>query len=556
MLTAKRFAAWLLLQTAAAAGGSCSIGAEVCSARQAVQDDVMLMQMQSVLHTKAFPNKPAGHDVKEENTEPPGHHDQLSPEKGKKDDLSPEDEELKTKFEEEQEVNEKRNPVSGTLALSLLAVVIIIMLTFHMVNSKRKAIVHGTWNVIGGMLSIYSAIMIFQYYKVVFVEFSREQQFELSADVPEGKMIFWCGFRALLGMLIQWALLWFSRHSHMSSKACAVLGGHTVGFILIDFWGSIQQTAVFRTSVFSVGSVAVIAAALMGSSLYFFSMARPKVMKALGLDETEAEAHGSRDAGAHGHGHGHGHMSATQHFLVECSASEAEAASLCLGRIFDQTIEFACCGMLAKLENVPKGKTADEVNAMFFSCLAMFILMMGLVQVRSHLHGKSYDHGVVFAVDVIKMTLAWSLLYWTKWCFWFMTDNQGIAPGRGDVLFGREAMFAFWYIPAFAAVASLAIAKDHNFIGVQKMVYCISLLGILLGLLWETAVDAAFDELGELMRPLAKHLVIIFIMAMVIPSFILHILPSAAEAEHFQEEMMEGVEEEKEEDIKKVVEAH
>lgn len=469
------------------------------------------------------------------------------------------EERKKEEKEAEAKAERKKNPISVPMSCTLLGAVVLIMVLFYYVNSPNRAVASGTWMVVSNTLSIYCSILVFHIYRSVWIMIDGEDPESLEVAVPKLRMVAWNLARFLVLQLILWYLLWALQGRSSDMQACGSMGAHIVGFAAIDVFGGVQQTKMFRQSPFSAGLDAILTICLLGCGYLCIGVARthcfgvgqhaglkpgrkaegsamPHHGKATAEDQSPSQHdHSEGNSGGAEHDVSSGHSEAEE-FCEVCAEGENESAALCVGRVIEQTIEFACCGSLAKLENVPKGHSDADVTGMSIACVIVFGVLVAAVTLKCWCIRQGYGQTVRRAATIfqstIAMTLGWTLVYWEKWYFWNATHDVGVE--KGDVVLARTVMFALFFCGAFILILIIAWAGDRKYISHVSVSAFVTVLGLGLGLAWESVISVALQGLSVTLSQLNELLLHFSLAAAVIPAWKWYILPHAIAAEHME----------------------
>lgn len=311
----------------------------------------------------------------------------------------------------------------------------------------------------------------------------------------------------------------------------AMIGSHVVAFAGMGAFESIQEMNIYEGSVFrSYANVAVSALAIWLLFL-FASWARRRIAK--------------REEGKLA-------------WKKECHHAEHETAGLMLGLLLSQSIRFSISGYQPPLHSGENSHAQKDKS--FFEVLMLFAVsvVLGAIVIPSEMAITKLSEQLVTAGttnnsrrrkwiasfvrgvrETLSMTMAWCLVYWSRWAFWRWTSNSGL--GWGDKMTALLIMALFLSALSFAGIFVIEFAETRME-NTSKRAHLAGLvalgeaLGLVMGLAWETAFHEAVEGISELeVIPLGagfNKVGLIFLLCLVIlPAWMWYVLPEAKERE-------------------------
>lgn len=460
------------------------------------------------------------------------------------------DDQPKRKDFEEQALPVSANPLSRfeimasmhlAVALMLLGFLTMVIALFYLVNFPDEDIRQATWRLLSTTLSIFLAVLIFsvtqeflaclvaggRYVRDAGVSASKLSQAldpgEVGHSSPITNQVVYLTFGRFL---ILWMMLQFWLYYHQSRvtalKAIGKLGCHVVAFAGMDAFGTLQDSWTFFQSSVALSFVAVALTCIFIWAI--FNLADS-------LRTTFAE----RSA----------YPQARQDWLHECRLAEHEAAGLILGLLLSQSIRFCISGYHPPLHGgAGKGHGYLEVFVLFLTALCLGAMVVPLEIIFARLkqtyreQANSRDWVVRFiraTRETLSMTMAWCLVYWARWAFWFSTADDGL--GYGDKMTALLTIALCLSFVCFGGVFIIDIAagnmaRNNHGHNLAALVALGNALGLVMGLAWESTFHEAVTGISQLQSlsfgyTINNIILICIIILIVLPAWILYILPQA-----------------------------
>jgi len=396
-----------------------------------------------------------------------------------------------------------KKDVAVAEGMMLMGTVAFVMSMFYLVNFPDRDIQQETWSAMSSTVSIFCAVLLFTCIKDVMVYGMGESSGHHHAPPDQRSLMISFGRLAVMAAALN-ALMASLRTGGMLLKAVGLIGSHIISFACIDAFGNLQQLEPFRSSLQLCCVAVLIALVVMISIASGASALRAR------LDSSDWEE-----------------------FREECAEGEIEAFSLTAGFLVSHLVRFSIVGQLAPLHGAPKGKTQSEVNTLLLWSVVFATLVVALGFLHSHLARRNADPMVKgatnLALEVSSMSMAWCFLAWGQWEFWSSTDGAGV--GEGDKMTARMVMALLSSLLVFACIFAVDKAADFNMPEFRPLADAFVLV---MALSWEAAFDRAVQGIGEEFEGNQKLWMetglSIALCAVVLPAWMLYVLPRAEEA--------------------------
>lgn len=401
---------------------------------------------------------------------------------------------------EDESFEDPASDISITEAVMLLGTVGFFVALFYLVNHYNKQVVLSTWQMMSTTVSIFCAVLIFGALKELIAVGLGEEE----SDGTVRALVRPAGL--VLTFLVALEVLLFTfKRSEASLIATGTLFAHVCGFAAIDFFGAVQNLAVFRGSVvLSAGTVLLAVLAILATFWGCAEMRDALICSGVSSGRASEEAR----------------------WEDQCGECERDVAGLCLGLISSRVIRFAILGHLVPIYGAPQGMTSLQCCLLWASaaCLAVVVLV-----VSRRWCGVQVDR----VLTVVSMTMGWCLLYAGQWSYWNLTGGQGLAGMQGKMT-ARVVMALVDSVLAISAifvVDSMAYRSPRAERGLKLIMKA---MGLLLGLAWEYSFEQAgeditekFTEPGSRERLLLKVAMAMVLCIVVLPAWKLYILPNS-----------------------------
>jgi len=200
---------------------------------------------------------------------------------------------------------------------------------------------------------------------------------------------------------------------------------------------------------------------------------------------------------------------------------------------------------LAPLHAVPKGRDPGSSWVQLFLTLVLAVLVVaaGYIEhvVTSRKFGALCVRLAATLEDTLAFTTGWCLLTLIKLTFWSATNDNGVL-GEGDVMTSHVVMVLICSTVTFAAEFMVDFVADRappHFAGGMRALGESFML--LLGLAWEGAFWEGAHAMAVGMKLESKSarmgaviLMSLSLCAVVMPAWIIYIMPSTLKAEHHE----------------------
>eukprot|EP00928_Gymnodinium_smaydae_P087125 TRINITY_DN71459_c0_g1_i1.p1 TRINITY_DN71459_c0_g1~~TRINITY_DN71459_c0_g1_i1.p1 ORF type:complete len:578 (-),score=99.09 TRINITY_DN71459_c0_g1_i1:64-1737(-) len=424
--------------------------------------------------------------------------------------------------------------VATAVSIMLLGMMTFQVSTFYMVKYPDLDVQRFTWSCLSQTVSIFCAILIYTGLKdlmllpfmgvkqshdelVSSMLLARLQDFSIhrltwlseahlgggghEISIPCAAYVFFMLFFLVQGTFI--ALR--ERHVHM--EAFASVSGHVLGFAGIEVFGGIQQKHPWCNNAFG----AIICVILSCLVIYVLCHAATKLRRL--IDDTEEG----------------------EHWREECCEAEDELGGFVLGLLMSAVVRFMITGSLPPVHGNPFGKTPYDVWMLFLAaCIFGVLVMYSTVATKNWKEDYANNPTITRACDVLQecvsMCFGWCFLFWSRWLFWCYTNDEGI--GNGELVTARVVQALGITVFVYAAIFAVDWFSDKADLDFEATKALQNSFGLLLGLSWEGAFGEAILSIGRNyssdLTVLIVHNVVGFaICIMVIPAWVLHIMPDA-----------------------------
>jgi len=353
--------------------------------------------------------------------------------------------------------------------------------------------------------------------------------------------------------LLQLLLKMFKKNKERL-ESWAVFGSHFVGFIAADCFGTWQEAQPWDDSeLFSLLWI-LISAAILG--LLAFTTNKLRAPQPPAAPSAAAAAGGAAEGATPAAAEG-GEAAATNstpdegtmafltggvedpgepvdpEYIRQCERAEDGYIAMTMGLLLMQSFRFAIVGALPHFSGVQVYTHASDVRYMGIFALVCLLLSLACVKMPARVRSTR-----LFAVTqmVLTMTMGWSVLYWFKWLFPFLMDSEGLFNGS-DIMTSVIFMATLATIFGFALV--LAIGKANTRWGFRGALFnyiedFTEALVLVMGLAWESVVMCAIyyankSKTSQAKRILSSMELCLTIVALVVPVWLLYVLPKARE---------------------------
>lgn len=423
---------------------------------------------------------------------------------------------------------ERESDVATTIGVMLLGLFTFFFSLFYATHFPDKDVRYATWLTMSETVSLFSAVLLFSCVKTLFV-----LQFGETGGGHDGVPDTWSLVLTFIRMLlvfwgVEMALMKY-RKRPLPLLAAGSIGGNVMAFAAIDSYGMIQQFPPFSHNPMNAFLGLCIAAFMilcMGISAH---IVRKYVMT---YEDGEIKEH-------------------EQKWHEQCQSTEDQFAAMTLGLLLSIVIRYGISGQLPAIWGSPRNKTQTQVWTLLGVALGFsvptFAATLAVGGLQNH---SSSIPGVLRAAKVFQkfmsMTMGWCLTYWGQWQFWAATDGRGV--GLGDKMTARiiDAL-AFSYI-GFVLILGLDWIADRvgaarsGFDAIQQAF----ILG--LGISWQGAFSEAVESMAYNfqdinVRAYMEVLITIVLLTIVLPAWILYLLPKALAGPDAEDASKPGTEE-------------
>mmetsp|Transcript_68846 Transcript_68846/g.119508 ORF Transcript_68846/g.119508 Transcript_68846/m.119508 type:complete len:643 (+) Transcript_68846:82-2010(+) len=419
----------------------------------------------------------------------------------------------------------------SAVALMILGFFVFVLGMIYLIEFPHQDAQQAFWRLLSTAISVFVAVFIFtatQELIAYSLEDGRQHHgVEIGHRPPlNSTLVLLVFFRFLVVWILLQCFFLYTDSDVLLSAAMGKIGTHVMAFSAVDFFGTLQASQLFSQSLLHLFIGLIISSffvwlwfALAESLRLAYGPEEEKMDVEVSPEEENAEVEEDpkRDE-----------------WFVECRSAECEAASLVLGLLVSQFIRFAISGRFAPLHGgSPGAVTQEQVVVLLLIGIALGVLLVPADIVVYELDlAKDSTRPVL---DVLRgawsMTMAWCLLYWSKWTFWLSTADNGW--GYGDRMIALLAMALILSAISCACIFVIeciadTYARDQR----AALVALNTAFGLVMGLSWETIFHAAVEGVGDLPYLSSSYvlnniLMIVALCAAVLPVWILHIFPRA-----------------------------
>lgn len=406
----------------------------------------------------------------------------------------------------------------SAVSLMILGFFVFVLCMIYVTKFPHPDAQQAFWRLLSMAISVFIAVLIFcatQELIAYYLEYGRRHHGVAVGHRPpiNAPLI----LLVFLRFVVFWILLQFfflyTDSDVLLSAAMGKIGTHVMAFSAVDFFGTVQACQLFSERKLDI----LIAIAVSSIFVRLWFALAEHVRLAHSPEDKHVEEDSKRDE-----------------WFEECRSAECEAASLVLGLILSQSIRFAVSGRFAPLH----GGSPRDVPPEQVGLLLIVGILLGVLLVPADILAYEFDLAKAIPgplLDVMRgacsMTMAWCLLYWSKWAFWVSTADNGW--GYGDKM---NALLATALILSAICCTSIFVIEwiADTYAREQRagLVTLNTALGLVLGMAWETTFHAAVQGVGDLPYLSSSYvlnnlMLIAALCAAVLPVWILHIFPRA-----------------------------
>jgi hypothetical protein len=396
----------------------------------------------------------------------------------------------------------------------LLGMVTFCMSLFYAANFPDPDVRHTTWVILSEAISLFSAVLLFTSLKDLFVlQFGESGGGSSDGGLPDTKSVIISFIRLIM---IFWGvqfLLMKYRRTDLPLKAWGSIGGNVIAFAAIDSYGMIQQFSPFRDNPANAFGGFVMASFMVLCMCLSSSVVRNYVMT-------------YEDGIIKEHEHA---------WNEQCKVVENQFAAICLGLLLSIVIRFSISGSLPAIWGSPHNKTQDEVWTLFGISVAFAVPVFAISMTVAALEGhKGSLPAVVRSAKVVQlilsMTMGWSLTFCGQWQFWSATKGKGV--GLGDKMTARMVDALVFSYLCFFMILILDFVADKLNIARTGFNAVSNSFVLGLGIAWQGAFSEAVNALShrfddKTVRAYMDVLITICLIAVVMPAWLLYMLPKA-----------------------------
>lgn len=431
---------------------------------------------------------------------------------------------VQAKEEEKEEVSQ----VNVGISVMLLGSIGFMMALFELTNGTRAAMQKATWKALGGTISIFSAVLLFQGVQGLIEAYLLEDQPEwakLLINVLH--FLVWFIFLQLFTAVICGVIplkCYNPREDEpkvMKTRLMtfAILLGHVSGFAAINMFAEMQQK-VPRNFYCDI---------LMAPFAWF-------IIFVLGrITDFFREKHIMQD----------GDKNESEDLWDDVTEeTEDDVVGLAVSFCFVQAVRFGIGGALPNAEGEEPEDVIVNHTVRQAMCLAGVGILLAFLEAVRVLYVKynGLPRLMRQGKNVIGMTFSWCCFFGMDWylsCTLF-TEEQGMM--KNVVLALCVTVVALGMIFVFM----LAEASDKTSEQMDEAIRAvINAIGILIGFAWEKAFDVAVAEIAvsvhEFPEPVTKLGLACCLVLLVVPAWYRHILPTILRFEEEEEEEQEEV---------------
>jgi hypothetical protein len=399
----------------------------------------------------------------------------------------------------------RQNYDAALLGLLLLT----FMTAYYLVNSRLDIVRRQTWDLIVNATAIFIAVFFYasmmDLFRIAFslIKVTPEEGGSTEAggaEVPVSGVSLVCSLVCFIALFVVIALtLIINRRSRLRLKIWGTIGGHMLGFAVIDlFAGQLAHYGSFGECLamhFLILLIYMIVVPILCLPLYRIAVYTPGE-----ADEEELL------------------QSCIDFFVMGASFI---IAMICRGFIMGKVAE----------KHVRLDHPFSETASLFAAGLCFLVL--GLIVFRCWEVWKEEDE-LPFVVQKLMKVLVQTLLLTTSWCFlealewiWLKEFPDHRVMGRLMVAMSAGTLFV---ICLFVLTRVSIAIEDPNIETRLQPVYL--MMSLLVGLSWEKTYDAALEQFvdrvssNEIHRKLLQILLNTFVVMIFLPGFGLYMLPA------------------------------
>eukprot|EP00931_Biecheleriopsis_adriatica_P090109 TRINITY_DN64143_c0_g1_i1.p1 TRINITY_DN64143_c0_g1~~TRINITY_DN64143_c0_g1_i1.p1 ORF type:complete len:745 (+),score=145.50 TRINITY_DN64143_c0_g1_i1:289-2235(+) len=385
------------------------------------------------------------------------------------------------------------------------------------------------------------------------------------------------GFGQMVALFVAMqALLLLRRKQPKQLAAFGMIGAHIVGFSALEAFYPLQLIEPFSTSPGLSFIVVIIGCSALGFMTFLGAHARDFVVGYHAKSSRRLSVKHPDDSATPEVTSSVERWKSEEEQLEEqlvaqfeelwheqCVKAEDEFFAFATGFLISVSIRYFLMGCTPQLHWIPVD-TGDVIETwgLLGAALACSVLLLLSALAKPWAHGRSnertcLERAATLLEQTMSMTMGWLVLFWGYWQFWNVTDAKGLI-GNGDVMIAKIVLALIFTCFAFVMIIVIDYAADR----LPKLEDALRSLGeafvLLLGLSWESCF---MEVMGAVLKNSSDEVVntLVFVCMsavlclLVIPAWIMYILPNALGHGHCQEDDADD-EEHGEKDLADIIE--
>mgnify|MGYP002803554393 CR=1 FL=1 len=391
------------------------------------------------------------------------------------------------------------------VAMGLVAPLLCVMALFYMVNqSISEDLVTSTWQLLSGNIALFGTVITFMALKKCWKLIVGSQAEEL-ARVGDT-----LAFLKFLVLLIGIPLLRAKLEKMAATRWLQVL--RTTGAYLIGFAGADSFANFLRVQPFS-----------SGAGYYFLGMTMVCLILGGLLELAIRISDYGRPSGSP--------------YEPDREAEQVDAIGFQIGFLMSMWIRFLVTGFLPGSKKEAHPLNTSDLSYLGLALLlsmAVFALMMWKVRAMADNTERKPSFRRIFRIltESSAMTMAWLLMYWVQWLFWYFHQNAD-----GSHRSGRHAALMSQAIAStvlvYAGLMGLVFVAKRMEKKVSDFTELCNAFVLQTGFCWEMAIYVGLVDsfTAKMANPTGRRVAAIvwicFLLVMIAPAWFWYILPKS-----------------------------
>lgn len=394
------------------------------------------------------------------------------------------------------------------IALGLTGPLLCVIALFYMVSqSINQDLVTCTWQLLSGNIALFATVLTFMALKKVWKLLVGDQAEEMALI---GDILAFLKFILLLiGVPFLRSKLEASSAAGRWLPALRTTGAYLIGFAGADCFANFLRLEPFSS----------------GAGFYFLGMLLVfGVLSALLALAWRISQYGRPSDAA---------------YEPEREAEQVDAAGFQIGFLMSMWLRFLVTGFLpgSKKEAHPlSSQDLAFLGGALLISMSIFALMMWKVRALADSTERKPIYRRIFRIltESSAMTMAWLLMYWVQWLFWYFHQNADGShrSGRHAALMSQAIVSTALVYAGLMALVFLAKRMGKQ---VSDFTELCNAFVLQTGFCWEMAIYVGLvDSTTKLSNPNSRRIAAIvwicFLLVMIIPAWFWYILPKAQKA--------------------------